>query len=166
MTVDELHGIFSTYEMIRGQNEPLIEEAVFKVSKETKMSEIPSKNHSENSDDEESLFIKKLKRGIHKYKGKIPLKCFNCVIIEHFASKFPYPKQDNNNEREASKKLKKGKTKNKKNFKEKMKILYTMKYSEDENISGGEETKILLMGIETQAQDGESNEEGELDLKV
>ena len=140
MTVDELHGIFTTYEMIRRQNEPLIEEAVFKVSKETKMSEIPSKNHSENSDDEESLFIKKLKRGIDKYKGKIPLKCFNCGRIKHFASKCPYPKQADSDEREASKKLKKGKTKNKKKFKDKMKILYTMEYSEDKDTSGYEET--------------------------
>ena len=40
-----------------------------------------------------------------------------------------------------------------------------MEDSEDENISEGEETQILFMVIETQAHDGESDEEGEVDLK-
>ena len=40
-----------------------------------------------------------------------------------------------------------------------------MEDSEDEDTSEDEETYILLMGIETQAQDGESDEEGEVDLK-
>ena len=39
-----------------------------------------------------------------------------------------------------------------------------MEDSEDEDTSGDEETKILFMGIET--QDGESDEEGEVDLKA
>ena len=44
----------------------------------------------------------------------------------------------------------------KKKFKNK-KNLYSMGYSEDE--------EILFMGIETQAQDGELDEKGEVDLK-
>ena len=36
MTVDELHGIFTTYEMRTGHNEPSIKEEAFKISKETK----------------------------------------------------------------------------------------------------------------------------------
>ena len=140
MTVDELHGIFITYETRTWQNGPSRKEATFKVSKEPKKYETPFKNHSENLDDEESLFIKKLERGIGKYKGKLPLKCFNCGRIENFASKCPYPKQDSCDEREASKKFKKGKIENKKKFNEKKRILYTMEDSEDENTSGGEET--------------------------
>ena len=93
-----------------------------------------------NSDDEEALFIKKIERGIGKYKGNLPLKCFNCGRIENFASKCPYPKQDDSDEREASKKFKNGKTGNKKKFNEKKKILYTMEDSEDEDRSGYEET--------------------------
>ena len=97
-------------------------------------------NHSESSDDEEALFIKKLERATGKYKGKLPLKCFNCERIKHFASKCPYPKQDDSDEREASTKFKKGKEVNKKKFNEKKKILYTMEYSEYEDTSGDEET--------------------------
>ena len=67
------------------QNEPSRKESTFKVSKEPKKSETLFKNHSENSDDEEALFIKKLERGTGKYKGKIPLKCFNSGRIDHFA---------------------------------------------------------------------------------
>ena len=40
-----------------------------------------------------------------------------------------------------------------------------MEDSEDEDTSGDEETKILFMGVDTQAQNGESNEEGIVDLK-
>jgi hypothetical protein len=53
-----------------------------------------TKDHlSDISDEENANFIKKLKKGIGKYKGKIPLRCFNCGKIGHFANKCPYPKQ-------------------------------------------------------------------------
>ena len=46
---------------------------------------------SEESDDEEiANFVRKLKRGTRKYKGKLPLICFNCGKIGHFSSKCPY----------------------------------------------------------------------------
>ena len=41
-----------------------------------------------------------------------------------------------------------------------------MENSEDEETSDDEETKILFMGIETQAPEDESNVEGEVDLKA
>ena len=67
MTVDELHGIFIAYEMRAGQNGSSKREATFKAI---------SKIQSEDLDDEEALFIKKLDRGTGKYKGNLPLKCF------------------------------------------------------------------------------------------
>ena len=63
LTIDELHGIFTTYEMRIGHNEPSRKEAAFKAL---------SKNQLENLDDEEALFISKLERGTGKYKGKLP----------------------------------------------------------------------------------------------
>ena len=63
MKLDELHGIFISYEMRIGKNEPSRKEETFNVSKEPKKSETPSKNHLENSDVEEALFINKLERG-------------------------------------------------------------------------------------------------------
>ena len=61
------------------------------------------KIRSKNLDDEEALFIKKLEKGTGKYKGKLPLNFFNCGRIRYFASKCPYPKQNDNHERETSK---------------------------------------------------------------
>ena len=54
---------------------------------------------------------------------------------------------------------------NEKKYYEKKKILYSMEYSEDEDISGDEETKYIFMGVDTQVHNGESYEEGEVDLK-
>ena len=81
--VDELHGILNAYEMRIGLNETSKKKATFKVS---------SKNQSENLDDEQALFIKKIERGTNKYKGNLPLKCFNYGRIGPFDPKCPYSK--------------------------------------------------------------------------
>ena len=51
------------------------------------MFKVTSKNQSENLDDEVSLFVSRLNKGTRKYKGKLPLKCFKCGRIGHFAHK-------------------------------------------------------------------------------
>ena len=85
--MDEIHGIFTAYEMRTGQNGSSKGEATFKAF---------LKNQSENPNDEEAFFINKLERGTGKYKGKLPLKCFNCGRIGHFSTKCTYTKQDEN----------------------------------------------------------------------
>ena len=102
--MDELNGILTAYEMRIGQNGSSRKEAAFKAS---------LKNESKNRNNEEAFFINKLERGTRKYKGKLPLKCFNYGRIGHFASKCTYTKQDENEEKETSK-FKMGKLGNKK----------------------------------------------------
>ena len=76
----ELHGILTAYEMRTGKNGSSRKEAVVKAS---------LNNQSENPNDEEALFINKLERGTWKYKGNLPLKCFNYGRIGHFPLNAP-----------------------------------------------------------------------------
>jgi hypothetical protein len=93
LTVDQLHGIFTAYEMRTGNNKLAKDEITFKESKENKKHEHMShEGQSDISDVEEAKFIKKLQKGSGKYKGKLPFKCFNYGRIEHFTNKCPYPK--------------------------------------------------------------------------
>ena len=90
--MEELYGILIAYEMRIGQDNSQKKEAAFKESKVAKKSK--TNIQLEDSDDEEALLVKNLKRGTGKYKGKLPLKFFNCGEFGYFASKFPYPKQE------------------------------------------------------------------------
>ena len=60
--------------------------------------------------------MKKLKKGTRKYKGKIPIICFNYGKIGHFSNKCPYPKQEESDDEITFKYQKKIKTDNKNIF--------------------------------------------------
>ena len=85
--------------------------------------------------------------------------------LENFACKCTYTKQDENEEKETSK-FKKGKPKNKKKHYGKKKIVYTMDYNEYSDGSEVEETKVLFMGLDTQASNSDSNVEWEIDIRA
>ena len=87
------------------------------------MFKVTSKNQSENLDDEEALFISKIKKGTGKYKGKISLKCFNYRRIGHFPHKCSYPKQEESDHEESC--CRKGRNK----YKEKNKNFYSKEES-------------------------------------
>jgi len=93
LTMDELHGILTSYEMRTRKERPTKEEKTFKASKKK-----GGKDHVSNEDqsyifDEEiTKFMKKLKKGTGKYKEKLPIKCFNCGKVGHFSFKYPNPK--------------------------------------------------------------------------
>ena len=146
MTIDEIHEVLTAYEMRTGINEISRKEATFTVS---------SKNQLENLYDEEALFIKKLEKGTRKYKGKLPLKCFNCGRIGHFSSKCHYPKQEESDHEELC--YHKDKIIGKNKFKKKHNNFYSKEDSDDES----EDAEILFMGTVT--SDEESDKEGEVD---
>ena len=114
LTMNELYGILIAYVMRIGQDNSQKKEATLKASKVAK--KFKTKIQSEDFDDEATLLVKNIKKGTSKYKGKLSLKYFNCGGIGQFASKFPYPKHDDDDERpEDSKKRKRiFKIKNKK----------------------------------------------------
>jgi hypothetical protein len=60
-------------------------ETTFKVGKVENNEELDQ----DDVDDVEAKFVRRLKKGTKKYKGKLPFKCFNCGKIGHYASRFP-----------------------------------------------------------------------------
>jgi hypothetical protein len=101
ISMDKLHGIFTAYEMRTEQENPDIKEAAFKASKNSKKKGRKKEEHSNNSDvseDDEEVanFVKRLNKGTDgRYRGNLPLICFNCDGIGHFANKCPYKKKIN-----------------------------------------------------------------------
>jgi hypothetical protein len=93
ISMDELHGIFTTYEMRTEQENLDVKEAAFKASKRSKQKKKEQEeynNRSDASEDDEEVanFVKRLNKGTNgRYRGKIPLICFNCDGIGHFANK-------------------------------------------------------------------------------
>ena len=94
-TVDQLHGIFTAYEMSTMNDKSTKDETTFKASK-TKINQKKKLQtyHHEESNVEQANFTRKLQKGSGKYKGKLLFKCFNCGEVGHFASKCLYPKED------------------------------------------------------------------------
>jgi hypothetical protein len=87
---DQLLGTLTAYEMRIVKDKPTAREASFNANK----------NEDSEPDEIQAKFVKKLKKGSSKYKGKLPFKCFNCGRIGHFANKCPDKKHDQNYEGE------------------------------------------------------------------
>jgi hypothetical protein len=72
MTMDELHGTLMAYEMRTGtESDQTNNESAFKAIKKTK-------DKDNDLDEEIENFVRRFQKGSGRYKGKSPLKCFNC----------------------------------------------------------------------------------------
>ena len=103
--------------------------------------------------------MRKLKRVISKFKGRIPLKCSDCDKIGHFASKCPYVKGlESDEEEETLKKENKHQKINKGKFLKK-KNLYSKEdsSSSDEDDSDNDSRKVLFMAFEENIEINEDN---------
>ena len=95
-------------------------------------------------DEEVANFVKRLNKGTNnKYKGKLPLICFNFDGIGQLSNKFPHKNKRNDEGYSNRKQTYKGKRTTKKVF---MKILCTKEdiSSSNEDEVNGSETEIVL----------------------
>jgi hypothetical protein len=103
-------------------------------------------------------FVKSLNEGTDcRYRGKLPLICFNCDGIGHFANKCPYKKKRNDEGYSKGKQTYKGKRTTKKVFK---KILCTkedISSSDEYEVNDSATKRVLFMEVEE--SDKEDSEE-------
>jgi hypothetical protein len=150
ISMDELHGIFTAYKMRTEQENPDIKEASKNSKQNGRKKEEHSRNTDVSEDDEEvANFVKRLNKGTDgRYKGKLPLICFNCDGIGHFANKCPYNKKINDEGYSKGKPTYKGKRTTKKVFK---KILCTkedISSSNEDEVSDSETERVIFMEVE------------------
>jgi hypothetical protein len=134
MTVD---GYLIAYEMRTGtESDQPNNEAAFKAINKTK--------YKDNDLDEEiTNFVRRVQKGIGRFKGKSPIKCFNCGRIGHIAEKCYYKKRS---------------LKNKNIFYSKDDDI-SLDESDEEDNDGGE---VLFITQETQDDDHKSSKEEDI----
>ncbi|XP_043687750.1 uncharacterized protein LOC122638968 [Telopea speciosissima] len=112
LSLNDLHANLTAYEMRMVKPKTTSKEAAFKTISKMKSLKITEGSDSEDSNDELIAYLaKRLKKGHGKYKEKLPLKCFNCGGIGHFASKCPKKSKINLSDYEEESEPKKGKKK-------------------------------------------------------
>jgi hypothetical protein len=163
ISMDELHGIFTAYEMRTEQENPDVKEVAFKASKRSKQKKKEQEKYSSSSDvseDDEEVanFVKRLNKGTNgRYRGKIPLICFNCDGIGHFANKCPHKKKRNDEGYSKDRQTYKGKRTTKKVFKKNFCTKEDISSSDEDEVSDSETGRVLFMAVED--SDKEDSEE-------
>jgi hypothetical protein len=113
-------------------------------------------------------FVKRLNKGTNgRYRGKLPLICFNCDGIGHFYDKCPHKKKRNDEGYSKGRQTYKGKRTTNKFFK---KIFYTkedISSSDEDEVSDSETGRVIFMQVEdTDKEDSEEEiEEAKVDFR-
>ncbi len=137
--MDQLLGILTAYEMRISKDQNSTREASFKVKKNT----------DSEMDEIEEKFVRRLKTGSGKYKGKLPFKCFNYGKVGHLTSKCPHKKKEKNSadeERSTNKRYNK-----ENNYKKKglcANDVDSTETTDSESSHENKENEFMLMAIE------------------
>jgi hypothetical protein len=172
ISMDELHGIFTTYEMRTKQKNIDVKEASFKASKRSKQIKKEQEKYSNNNDvskDDEEVanFIKRLNKGTGgRYRGKIPLICFNCDGIGHFANKCPHNKKITDEGYSKGKHTFKDKRTIKKVFKKNLCTKEDISSSDEDKVSGGETRRVQFMAVKDSDKEDFEEEYEEVEEKI
>jgi hypothetical protein len=103
-------------------------------------------------------FVRRLNKGTNdRYRGKIPLICFNCDGIGNFANKCPHKKKRNDECYSNRKQTYKGKRTTKKVFKKSLCTKEDISSLEEDEVSESEIERVLFMEVED--SDKEESEE-------
>jgi hypothetical protein len=103
-------------------------------------------------------FVKRLNKGTNgRYRGKLPLICFNCDGIGHFANKCPHKKKRNDEGYSKDRQTYKGKITTKKVFKKNFCTKEDISSSDEDEVSDSETGRVLFMAVED--SDKEDSEE-------
>jgi hypothetical protein len=112
-------------------------------------------------------FVKRLNKGNGgRYRGKLPLICFNCDGIGHFANKCPHKKKRNDEGYSKNKQTYKGKITTKKVFK---KILCTkedISSSDEDEVSDSKTKRVLFMAVEDSDKEDFEEEYEEVEEEI
>ena len=101
-------------------------------------------------DEEMANFFKRLNKGTNnKYKGNLPLICFKCDGIGHFANKFPHKKNKRNDKDYSNnKQTYKGKITINKAFKKILCTIEDISSSYEDEVSDSETGRVIFMIVE------------------
>jgi hypothetical protein len=169
ISMDELHGIFTAYEMRTEHENPNVKEAAFKASKRSKkkkkeQEEYSSINDVSEDDEEVANFVKRLNKGTNgRYRGKLPLICFNCDGIGHFANKCPHKKKRNDEGYSKGRQTYKGKRTTKKVFKKNLCTKQDISSSDEDEVSDSKTGRVLFVAVEDFEEEYEEAYEEEIE---